>query len=38
MDVTDAEKVKARRVQVLLYALVAVMVGAPLIVFFLRHT
>jgi hypothetical protein len=38
MDVTEAEKVKARRVQALLYALVGVMVGVPLIVFFLRHT
>ena len=36
MNVTDAEKAKARRVQWLLYALMAVMIGAPLVVFILR--
>ena len=38
MDATATEKAKARRVQWFLYGLVVVMVGAPLIVFFLRHT
>jgi hypothetical protein len=38
MDATEAEKVKARKVLVLLFALTAVMVGAPVILFFLRHT
>ena len=38
MDAIDTEKAKARRVQVLLYWLVAVMVGVPVVWFFLRHT
>jgi hypothetical protein len=38
MDLTKAEKAKARRVQALLYALVVVMVGVPVIVFLLRQT
>lgn len=36
MEPTDAEKLKARRVQLLLYALMAVMIGAPAVIFFLR--
>jgi hypothetical protein len=36
MEPTDAEKLKARRVQLLLYALVAVMIGVPVLIFFLR--
>ena len=37
MDATEAEKANARRVQRLLYCLMVVMIGAPLIVFLLRH-
>jgi len=37
MDATEAEKAKARRVQWLLYALMFVMIGAPVLVFFLRR-
>ena len=33
MEPTDAEKLKARRVQRLLYVLVALMIGIPLIIF-----
>jgi hypothetical protein len=36
MDATDAEKANARRVQRLLYGLMVVMIGAPLIVYLLR--
>ena len=36
MEPTDAEKLKARRVQQLLYALMAVMIGIPVIILFLR--
>jgi hypothetical protein len=36
MEPTDAEKLKARRVQLLLYALVAIMIGVPVVIFFLR--
>jgi hypothetical protein len=36
MEPTDAEKLKARRVQLLLYALMAVMIGVPAIIFLLR--
>jgi len=37
MEPTEAEKLKARRVQRLLYWLVALMIGIPLIIF-LRQT
>jgi hypothetical protein len=37
MDATQAEKAKARRVQWLLYALMIVMIGAPVLVFILRQ-
>ena len=37
MDATEAEKANARRVQRLLYCLMVVMIGAPLIVYLLRH-
>ena len=37
MEPTEAEKLKARRVQRLLYLLVALMIGIPLIIF-LRQT
>ena len=37
MEPTEAEKLKARRVQQLLYLLVALMIGIPLIIF-LRQT
>jgi hypothetical protein len=37
MDATEAEKANARRVQWLLYGLVIVMIGAPVLVFFLRN-
>jgi len=36
MEPTEAEKLKARRVQLLLYALVALMIGIPAAIFFLR--
>jgi hypothetical protein len=36
MEPTDAEKLKALRIQRLLYALMALMIGIPLIIFILR--
>ena len=36
MEPTEAEKLKARRTQVLLYWMVAVMIGVPGVIFFLR--
>lgn len=36
MEPTDEEKRQARRVQLLLYWLVAVMIGVPLVIFILR--
>jgi len=36
MEPTEAEKLKARRVQLLLYALVALMIGIPVAIYFLR--
>jgi hypothetical protein len=36
MELTEAEKLKARRVQRLLYALMAIMIGIPLVVFILQ--
>lgn len=36
MEPTEAEKLKARRVQQLLYVLMALMIGIPLIIFFLQ--
>jgi hypothetical protein len=36
MEPTDAEKLKARRVQQLLYALTAVLIGVPVIIYFFR--
>lgn len=36
MEASEAEKLKARRTQRLLYALVAVMIGVPVILFVLR--
>jgi hypothetical protein len=36
METSEAEKLKARRIQRLLYALMAVMIGVPVIVFVLR--
>lgn len=36
MDATDAEKANARRVQRLLYGLMMVMIGVPLIIFVVR--
>jgi hypothetical protein len=36
MELTEAERLKARRVQRLLYALIAVMIGVPVIIFILR--
>jgi cell division septal protein FtsQ len=38
MEPTEAEKLKARRVQLLLYLLMAVMIGVPLVVWLLRET
>jgi hypothetical protein len=35
MEPTEAEKLKARRVQLLLYVLMAVMIGLPLVLYFL---
>ena len=34
MDATETEKTRARRVQWLLYALMIVMIGVPVLVFF----
>jgi hypothetical protein len=36
MEPTEAEKLKARRVQRLLYVLMAVLIGVPLIIFILQ--
>ena len=36
MEPTEAEKLKARRVQKLLYVLVAILIGAPAVVYFLQ--
>jgi len=36
MDATDAEKANARRVQRLLYGLMIVLIGVPLIIFVVR--
>jgi hypothetical protein len=36
MEPTEAEKLKARRVQRLLYVLVALMIGIPVIIFILQ--
>jgi hypothetical protein len=36
MEPTEAEKRKARNVQRLLYLLVAVMIGVPVLIYFLR--
>ena len=36
METTDAEKLKARRVQQLLYVLIALMIGIPVIIFLLQ--
>jgi hypothetical protein len=36
METSEAEKLKARRVQRLLYALIAVMIGVPVLLFVLR--
>jgi hypothetical protein len=36
MEPSAAEKLKARRVQLLLYALMAIMIGVPLAIYFLR--
>ena len=36
MEPTEAEKLKARRVQLLLYALMGIMIGVPVAIFFLR--
>lgn len=38
MEPTEAEKLKARRVQALLYVLIAVMIGVPLLVYLIRHS
>jgi hypothetical protein len=38
MEATDAEKVKARRVQLLLYGLIVAMIAAPLAILLLRFT
>jgi hypothetical protein len=34
MEPSEAEKLKARRVQLLLYALVVLMIGVPLLVYY----
>jgi ABC-type phosphate transport system permease subunit len=36
MEPTDAEKLKARRVQQLLYVLIALMIGIPTVIFILQ--
>jgi hypothetical protein len=36
MEPTEAEKLKARRVQLLLYALIVLMIGLPLVIFVLK--
>jgi len=36
MEPTEAEKLKARRVQTLLYMLMAILIGLPALIYFLR--
>lgn len=36
MEPTDAEKLKARRVQLLLYVMMALMIGVPLCIYLAR--
>jgi hypothetical protein len=36
MEPTEAEKLKGRRVQLLLYVLIAVLIGVPVAIYFLR--
>lgn len=38
MEPTEAEKLKAHRVQLLLYVLMALMIGLPLIILFLQSS
>jgi hypothetical protein len=38
MEPTEAEKLKGRRVQLLLMVIIAVMITAPLVVYFLRQS
>jgi hypothetical protein len=37
MEPVDPEKLKARRVQIILYLLMAVMIGFPVLAFCFRH-
>jgi len=36
MEATETEKLKARRVQIVLYVVTALMIGVPLLIFLLR--
>lgn len=36
MEPTEAEKLKARRVQLLLYVLIALMIGIPAVIFYFQ--
>jgi hypothetical protein len=36
MEPSEAEKLKARRMQFLLYALIVLMIGVPLVIYFAR--
>jgi hypothetical protein len=36
MEPTEGEKLKARRVQLLLYTLTAILIGVPVIIYFVR--
>ena len=36
MEPTEAEKKKGRRAQLLLYALMAILIGVPVVIYFLR--
>jgi hypothetical protein len=38
MEPTDAEKLKARRVQLFLYALIALMIGLPVLIYLVRSS
>jgi hypothetical protein len=37
MEPTDAEKLKARRVQLFLYVLIALMIGIPVAIYFVKN-
>jgi hypothetical protein len=38
MEPTDAEKLKARRVQLFLYGLIAMMIGIPVVIYLVKYS